>query len=586
MRERDNRLDDSGPYCIVSGIVGRDTLYAPIFEIENRTGEYTPILPDSGAHRLDWWDHNGWNVIQTMYFDPVFERREGLLDYANFFIVTARPEDAGLLTLSIGEEIIDYIGAGYQPPTVEVLSPNGGETLGDSTLITWFGEDPDQDPVTFNIFVNRDGGNWELLAHGVHDSSFMWYSGYSPGTNAGRVKVVVSDSWNTSADSSNGTFVIPAHFPTATIESPQDTATILQTQYISLAGRGSDLEDGNIGYDSLVWSSTLSGALGTGSLIQASNLAVGTQTIQLMVTDHDGNAGFAYTTVIVLADGDQDGMSDLWEAAHHLDSTRNDAYADYDLDELTNQRESQLGTLPDDADTDNDSHSDGYEVAHGSDPLNAGSIPNVTWITPSGGWGLVPVGELPFGSSVSFVWNAASCDDSLRPLFYEVQLDADPNFSNPLIIYADSLTTATAPWQLSVGLTYSWKVKVSDVYGHWIWSPVVTFSRGHNPQIPRVITDLICQKRDTAIYLHWSPVTSDTFGNPVTPSYYIIYTAPAVDQEFLPIYYLAANEWYDTEALTLEWPTWFYRVQASTDGNPPAQLFSRRNWPGMSRSEK
>lgn len=70
-------------------------------------------------------------------------------------------------------------------------------------------------------------------------------------------------------------------------------------------------------------------------------------------------------------DLDKDGMPDPWEARCRLDTKRNDAQEDLDLDLLNNIQEFQYGTLPCDADTDNGGEGDGSEVLGGRNPRYA-----------------------------------------------------------------------------------------------------------------------------------------------------------------------------------------------------------------------
>ena len=74
-------------------------------------------------------------------------------------------------------------------------------------------------------------------------------------------------------------------------------------------------------------------------------------------------------------DSDGDGLPDGWEAAHGMDplaantgDPRTDASADPDLDGLTNAQEAALGTDPFQPDTDGDGMDDGWESRHGFDP--------------------------------------------------------------------------------------------------------------------------------------------------------------------------------------------------------------------------
>jgi len=77
------------------------------------------------------------------------------------------------------------------------------------------------------------------------------------------------------------------------------------------------------------------------------------------------------TPIDFSADGDGDGMSDAFEDLYaFLDSSDpSDAALDEDSDGLTNLREFQEGTIPDDNDSDDDGLTDGDEVnTHGTDP--------------------------------------------------------------------------------------------------------------------------------------------------------------------------------------------------------------------------
>ncbi|MFW9768734.1 MAG: hypothetical protein ACFFEM_07905, partial [Candidatus Thorarchaeota archaeon] len=60
-------------------------------------------------------------------------------------------------------------------PVVEVLFPNGGETLSGTQVIEWSAVDYDSDELTFNIYVSFDDGNdYDTLVTGLTGNTYSW----------------------------------------------------------------------------------------------------------------------------------------------------------------------------------------------------------------------------------------------------------------------------------------------------------------------------------------------------------------------------------------------------------------------------
>ncbi len=76
--------------------------------------------------------------------------------------------------------------------------------------------------------------------------------------------------------------------PAANITSSVNNSSYIEGDTISLAGTGTDMEDGTLSESSLVWTSDLDGQIGTGTSVSFTNLSVGTHTIALTATDNDG----------------------------------------------------------------------------------------------------------------------------------------------------------------------------------------------------------------------------------------------------------------------------------------------------------
>lgn len=66
-------------------------------------------------------------------------------------------------------------------PTVEIISPNGGEKCLDEVEISWSASDLDDDSLLFSLSYNVGGTGWRLLASGLTGTSYLWnISGLSP----------------------------------------------------------------------------------------------------------------------------------------------------------------------------------------------------------------------------------------------------------------------------------------------------------------------------------------------------------------------------------------------------------------------
>jgi hypothetical protein len=182
-----------------------------------------------------------------------------------------------------------------------MLAPNGGETLnGSSVTVNWSGADVDGDALTYSLDYSRDGGaTWDPVSGSLTQTQVTLDLTQLPGTTQAKFRVWASDGVNTALDASNGTFTVTSKLPRITSIAPVSGTTYVVSQTVTFEGGAFDVEDGLLPDAKLQWTSSLQGALGTGQMLQTTELVTGTHTITLTATDSNNNRETATITVIV-----------------------------------------------------------------------------------------------------------------------------------------------------------------------------------------------------------------------------------------------------------------------------------------------
>jgi subtilisin family serine protease len=205
--------------------------------------------------------------------------------------ITASVTDSTGLTSSTSVSIT--VSVPNTPPTIAISSPANGSSYLTTSPITFTG----------SATETQDGN---LSARIVWSSSLTGQIGtgasLSASLTAGTHTIVaqVTDSGGLSASASVTIAVTaPNTPPTVSITSPANGASYLTTTLVTLSGSASDTQDGSLS-SKIAWSSSLSGALGTGANLSES-LSAGTHTITAKVTDSGGLSATASVTITVSA---------------------------------------------------------------------------------------------------------------------------------------------------------------------------------------------------------------------------------------------------------------------------------------------
>ena len=193
--------------------------------------------------------------------------------------------------------------ASAQAPLVHVLSPNGGENLGGGPVtISWAALDPDGDSLSYLVqYTADDGLSWTTLAVDWKATQLTVEGGMLPAGTEGRIRVIVSDGFQSSLDQSDGLFTVQNHAPTVVIHTPMAGEAFVAEQQIVLEADAADLEDGTLDEAGVRWHSSLDGVLGTGALLlrEARSLSEGTHVITVTATDSGGLTNATMVTVMV-----------------------------------------------------------------------------------------------------------------------------------------------------------------------------------------------------------------------------------------------------------------------------------------------
>lgn len=165
------------------------------------------VLP-SGQYMFEYQDASG-GILYQQSFDVSFSLMGTTLTESPF--VFTIPYVSGTSRIVVKQNSVPKAqkNLSTSAPTVNVISPNGGERLTGQTTIQWSGIDSDGDTLSYAILFSRDNGvTWDPVAANVTGNSYTWnISGFTAGTQY-LVKVIVTDGVNTGQDVSNSTLTI------------------------------------------------------------------------------------------------------------------------------------------------------------------------------------------------------------------------------------------------------------------------------------------------------------------------------------------------------------------------------------------
>jgi hypothetical protein len=299
----EEQLVSASSFLVISGLAMMETNTVDLSEVYLINHEASVPLPIPGDWQIELLNSVG-STLASYPFAPDLltdaEHSPGM----PAVIAEVVPWVAGTTKVEIRYQKVVRASRSVSPnaPTVDLLTPASGTSLPPGPFtVTWAGADLDGDALTYSLLYSTDGDGWQALATGLTTTSLELHTDQLPGGSAS-LRVIVSDGLLTGMDTHTG-LTLPRHTPEADIILPNNGEVFQPTQPISLLGSGYDMEDGSLPESAFVWSSNLSGPLGTGSSLNVSDLTTGMHVITLKVTDSDGWSTEVERIIIVTLDG-------------------------------------------------------------------------------------------------------------------------------------------------------------------------------------------------------------------------------------------------------------------------------------------
>ncbi len=306
-------LYTASEYLVASGIITLTDNTARLGSVVRITNPPTKTLQYQ-AQKIGYWNGLALEAAEPVTYTLVQLDGSGTVLSTNEITLHAYDDDVniqpfselvpmapGAVRLQVRQDatVLAERVASANPPTVTLLSPNGGGTVGIGSVVAWTASDPDGDLLAFDVLYSPDHGiHWQSLAAEMTGNVFT-ITAALPGGSQGLMRVVAMDGFHSAEDVSDATFTVAGNAPLAIIMSPYDGMFSPPGAPVEFRGMTTDLEDGPLSGSQLAWTSDRDGALGTGEFFALDTLSFGQHHITLTATDSDGQSGSQTVTIFI-----------------------------------------------------------------------------------------------------------------------------------------------------------------------------------------------------------------------------------------------------------------------------------------------
>jgi YVTN family beta-propeller protein len=304
-----------GDWLMLFGSISPDPATASLIQTQrvDRVVSIPPRTP--GDHSIRLVGAGGTVLADYPFVPETIEEGVGAsgvsdtsLSFGQVVPFVAGTRQIQIVDTSTGSAVIGAKNVSPNPPVItDVALQDGPDPDTGALTVRWTASDPDEDPLTFDVFLVRDGGDGSEsllpLMLGLSDTSVEIDTTPFGGGSA-QIRVVATDGVQT-AFADSPLFTLDDKPPQPRILSPGNGTTIHLGQLVNLEGVATDLQlqEGQVPDTTLDWT-TPDRALGSGARISITDLPVGTNLITLTATDGFGLTGS--TSIIVNVKDNED----------------------------------------------------------------------------------------------------------------------------------------------------------------------------------------------------------------------------------------------------------------------------------------
>ena len=227
--------------------------------------------------------------------DPHRSLHDAALDF-----LAALPwhDDASTVVWKRDDKVLHTLKIEPAAPKLEISSPSGRQPLSGTHTVKWTNRSSSRQVSYMLRYSNDTGNSWRAIATALSVTEYTVDLDTLPGGDSCVFQVLASAGIRT-ASATTTPFAVGRKPATTSIVLPRDEAAFVHGDTVTLFGTVSSGDGIGGDGDTLSWSSSIDGFLGSGSQLAVHTLSAGKHRISLRAVDAPGGEVLKYVDVVV-----------------------------------------------------------------------------------------------------------------------------------------------------------------------------------------------------------------------------------------------------------------------------------------------